>query len=73
MREHVAVNTRFEKVRSLRLQYLQTWHIIVSHLFVGFSINCFKTPFEKKRRVLLASVKQGFSKIIVVANIASSV
>ena len=56
MREHVAVNRRFEKVRSLR-----------------FSINCFKTPFEKKRRVLLASVKQGFSKIIVVANIASRV
>ena len=64
MREHVAVNRRFEKVRSLRLQYLQTWHIIVSHHFVGFSINCLKenvesfqtlkittiTPFEKKRR-----------------------
>ena len=44
MREHVAVNTRCAKVRSFR--YLQTWHIIVSNLFISFSINDLKENVE---------------------------
>ena len=46
IREHVAVNRRCAKVGSLSLQYLQTWHVIVSNLFVSFSINGLKENVE---------------------------